>query len=988
MNTGDGNWWTGKLKRNKTVGLFPCNYVEFIVDQKAHKSTQGTAVKTLCAKGEDYESEIGELGISENAESYYDDSQYDTQYQATIRKPTSEILKDISAALNDSQSSSTNTKPSFNDYNSDIDDYNESKSSLQHHSNLSYNSNQEDTDITPRTSLDTQQPDYHQLSYDQASIHTMPNTPPIPPPHSVSVSKISRNSSSNECHTLNLDRTPSPLRNAMEDVLDSLETLDGMSRSNSAAIKDQLVSKVSNLTLTDSNADDMMPFGPDSYNSSPDRNSPQRNGRDDQMSRADTFTSVSSLHTSSLSIGSISTTPTTAPSNMSIMSSGSLARRKYHSQSFTTEYDIAKQPVSANTYSFVSETPVELPNSKYDSRSVKSLKLHKSTGFLKKLFSSSSNSSPTMSPYQQGIENKSTDQESVEGKREDSSDGLRRTKSRSSMISSVTSPSRIRNRFRSVSSKMTVPFTKSEDKSNSYNRRSNFEDRFGRDSLTWAEIRRDVHRANTLTDNEKKQRKRALELQGIAVTDPLFSLSHIQGNETANGSAATGAGKVDLKHQDFSAVDTAIESLRSWPHLMTPYLFASSRINRHFHYDVEQLRAVFMFCASKFGWESPLISGQDEEEKDANLSRIMHIRRASPYELALCVKSMCDSLDIPCELIRGHLKSPGQTWDHPGPGPVNHFWNGVIINGEWRFIDASLANPTFPNREMYYKAESGKACTFYFLTKPNQLIYTHVPFEMKHQHLVPPLDHGAALALPVAGPHAFENHLKLVDFNTGLTRLENFEVAELKIEVPHGVELMAEVFPGSISTHHEYADEKRIPGLAQPFWSCGKRYYRIKAFLPDLYSQGRLCIYATARGLSQSIKDDVLPVAYTLGITHQGENGPFEFVTRHPTPHCKRQDLYVMQPQCKKLVGGNSYDFIIDQHPSGGLTAGAALARLKIGIQTPSGRIYKLHRKEDQVQTHGFWISSIKCLEVGNWRGLVLADRGNAWSVFCEWYCV
>ena len=28
LNAGDGQWWFGRLKRNKTIGLFPCNYVE------------------------------------------------------------------------------------------------------------------------------------------------------------------------------------------------------------------------------------------------------------------------------------------------------------------------------------------------------------------------------------------------------------------------------------------------------------------------------------------------------------------------------------------------------------------------------------------------------------------------------------------------------------------------------------------------------------------------------------------------------------------------------------------------------------------------------------------------------------------------------------------------------------------------------------------------------------------------------------------------
>jgi len=30
LNTGDGQWWMGRLKRNKAMGVFPSNYVEVV----------------------------------------------------------------------------------------------------------------------------------------------------------------------------------------------------------------------------------------------------------------------------------------------------------------------------------------------------------------------------------------------------------------------------------------------------------------------------------------------------------------------------------------------------------------------------------------------------------------------------------------------------------------------------------------------------------------------------------------------------------------------------------------------------------------------------------------------------------------------------------------------------------------------------------------------------------------------------------------------
>jgi transglutaminase/protease-like cytokinesis protein 3 len=225
--------------------------------------------------------------------------------------------------------------------------------------------------------------------------------------------------------------------------------------------------------------------------------------------------------------------------------------------------------------------------------------------------------------------------------------------------------------------------------------------------------------------------------------------------------------------------------------------------------------------------------------------------------------------------------------------------------------------------------------------------------------------------------------------------LENFEVAELDITVPHGVEMIAEVDIRNLKDDAPTSsfEEYKFPGLAQPFWKDNKRYYRVKAVVPESYSQGTLNIYIGDRQQQTVNNINNVSLAYSIGITHSGQNAPFEFVTRHCTPHCKRQDIYVIQPQCKKLVGGNNYTFSINQHPSTGLTSGSGFSRTKLAIQSPSGKITKLSKKKNASDNQaglvcGTWESSVKCLEVGTWRGLVLADNGNAWSVFAEWYCV
>ncbi|KAK5015733.1 hypothetical protein LTR39_002457, partial [Cryomyces antarcticus] len=65
----------------------------------------------------------------------------------------------------------------------------------------------------------------------------------------------------------------------------------------------------------------------------------------------------------------------------------------------------------------------------------------------------------------------------------------------------------------------------------------------------------------------------------------------------------------------------------------------------------------------------------------------------------------------------------------------------------------------------------------------------------------------------------------------------------------------------------------------------------------------------------------------------------------------------------------------------------------KLAIQSPSGKIVRLVRKEEragaaaQRDEGGTWETVIKIGERGVWRALVLADRSARWCVFGEWSC-
>jgi len=199
----------------------------------------------------------------------------------------------------------------------------------------------------------------------------------------------------------------------------------------------------------------------------------------------------------------------------------------------------------------------------------------------------------------------------------------------------------------------------------------------------------------------------------------------------------------------------------------------------------------------------------------------------------------------------------------------NHFWNAgipscfrsayniVIVNGEWRMIDASLASPTHPSRP---PPTTKSFDSYYFLTRPSEFLYTHIPLgDSQHHHVlaqetIPP---AIQLALPYACPAYFQHDLALQsDFDVSQTRLDGLQVACIDVEVPEDIECVSEVESQVFSRDpegdlFESGEVIKEPALAQPIWLDGgqRRFYRVKAFLNGEGSRGTLKIFAGKKGL-------------------------------------------------------------------------------------------------------------------------------------------
>lgn len=563
-------------------------------------------------------------------------------------------------------------------------------------------------------------------------------------------------------------------------------------------------------------------------------------------------------------------------------------------------------------------------------------------------------------------------------------------------------------------------------------------------SVDWVQVRRDVNRSNSISKVERNERQDRCQTLDHPVLNPVDELyDGIEGDEGADGNPVRDA--LNYQSINLSQVDKNSRYIADMSPMTTAIQLATTYVCRPYRSDVQRLRAIFTWVSEKICWE-------EDFEGQVDTRRVIQSKRACAEEYAVLVMEMCAAVGLECEVVRGHLKTPGDVSDLSVMPRSNHWWNAVIVDNEWRIIDCCLASPSNPKRGQYSSTKGPTADFWWFLARPTEACWTHVPEHHDQQHIVPPVAHEILLNLPCTCPAFFRNEIEMVDYNTAVTRIEDLEMVHIKFNVPADVEIAAEVEARAYSRDadgdvFESGDFVKKRALAQAEWYNGVKRYTIKALLPGDEGQGILRVYAGKRGLMHSIKDIPHPLAFALPIVHTGENPPYEFVTRHPTPHAQRHDIYVVQPQCQRLALNNTFVFAIRQHPNSvvlgpnsaltpasnpGRTSPNPFARpssamsvhassvsgscpssasgtvagrkpAKLAIQTPGGKILRLMRKEDRkgiavggkglsgdedVSDGGTWETIIKCSERGVWRGLVLADRTARWCVFAEWMCV
>ena len=120
---------------------------------------------------------------------------------------------------------------------------------------------------------------------------------------------------------------------------------------------------------------------------------------------------------------------------------------------------------------------------------------------------------------------------------------------------------------------------------------------------------------------------------------------------------------------------------------------------------------------------------------------------------------LCYYANIPCVIIRGHVKGGRYEVNKPLTSDLIREWNAVLINEEWQFVD-TLWGRIYRDRRITREE-------WYLFPSPESLKYSHFPENKVWQLVEHPLSADEFTQLPILKKRFFEMNMELLSHTKG-----------------------------------------------------------------------------------------------------------------------------------------------------------------------------------------------------------------------------
>ncbi len=244
----------------------------------------------------------------------------------------------------------------------------------------------------------------------------------------------------------------------------------------------------------------------------------------------------------------------------------------------------------------------------------------------------------------------------------------------------------------------------------------------------------------------------------------------------AGGASAEGQGAQEYERIDAHALAAPPEAERSVEGL-ADYLVSGSIGER------ERCRAIFRWMTDRIEYDVERLRAHRIDSMAPE--DVLRARRSVCSGYAELFSSLAAAMGIESVVIAGNAKGAGYEVGSRIPGPTDHAWNAVRIDGLWRLIDCTWgAGMITPELSFERRFRS-----YYFLAPPEELIYTHFPSDPRWQLLPEPVTLDEFERMVHMRETAFSLGLRALDPEEGW--LGAGEDGALSVRIPRGVHLAA-----------------------------------------------------------------------------------------------------------------------------------------------------------------------------------------------------
>lgn len=152
---------------------------------------------------------------------------------------------------------------------------------------------------------------------------------------------------------------------------------------------------------------------------------------------------------------------------------------------------------------------------------------------------------------------------------------------------------------------------------------------------------------------------------------------------------------------------------------------------------------------------------------------------------------LCKCLQMPCEIVGGFSKGFGFEDRVDAPTRTDHAWNAVDIDGHWYLVEPTWGAGHLTEE----KAFERRFNPYYFLPRPDEMIYHHLPEIERWQLLRMPIKMNHFMQISHLRPIYFAYQMELVSprYQTHLSLLPGKTYSLVLIRVPPDVHLLADV---------------------------------------------------------------------------------------------------------------------------------------------------------------------------------------------------